>query len=102
MGVFCDAPGHKFQLFGAGFSLMIRLPICIGHAVNQCAALLLAERTGVRNPVAKAVAAKPCQPHQVYILGIGSMLEVPDQPAECSRSHLVFKRVDISHVMSLG
>lgn len=49
-----------------------------GHAVDRLARGGLVERgAGIDDPVRQAIAAKPGQPHQVYVLRIVALAQVP-------------------------
>src|SRR4051812_5169424 len=68
---------HFGDLVGAGFLLVLRLPLVIGHAVDGFAALVLAERNtfcvgSVLQPVRQAVAAEAREIHQVDVLHISA------------------------------
>ena len=50
----------------------------------------------IANPVGQAIAAESGEPHQLDILRIVAMAQVPDQAAEGRRGHVVgkgFKRI---------
>src|SRR5258708_35627663 len=78
---------HRRELFGAGFTLMGRLPGLIGHAVDGLAAFVLAHVSALGvglllEPVGQAVAAEAREIHQIDVLDIGTGAQMFDQAPE--------------------
>src|SRR6516162_6100047 len=102
---------HCRRLLQRGAALIFGLPGLVGHAVDRLAALVLGERNaflvgGVLQPVRKAVAAEARQIHQVDILNIGPLAQMPYQTPEGGsfefRSGLVIDRHDQTLVLCQG
>jgi hypothetical protein len=74
---------------------MLGLPVRIRHAVDKGASVFLGHRACFGNPIAKAIAAKSGQTHQINILGIGAMLKMRDKPPKCCRRRSVIKYIYI-------
>ena len=76
---------------------MLRLPLGIGHAVDDLPPLILGRTPRLSNPIAQAVAAETSQPHQVHILRIGPVLQVAHQTPEGSGGNRVVKCFNHHH-----
>ncbi len=57
-----------------------------GALVDRCA--------GFDNPVGQAIAAEPREPHQLDILRIMTVAQVPHQSPECRRRDRIFQRFE--------
>src|SRR5579863_7441972 len=75
-------------LIGAGFLLVLRLPLFVGHAIDDLARIRIGQgdtlgfgRLAV--PAAEAIPAEPRQVHHVDVLHVGPFAQVLDQAAEC-------------------
>lgn len=55
---------------------------------------LVARKTRVANPVGQAIPAKTGQAHQVYILCIVAVVQMPNEPAECGGSNRVGQGIE--------
>src|SRR5690606_41968761 len=71
------------SLLGRRLGLVARFPLALWHAVDDRARLLLAHRA-VRfgDPVGEAVAAEAGQTHQIDVLRVGAVLQMPDRSEE--------------------
>src|SRR5688572_898055 len=74
-------------LVRTGVGLVARLPLCVGHAVDQLARLVLGDCEATRLcrfavPVRQAISAESCEIHEVDVLDVAPAAEVLDQPAE--------------------
>src|SRR5690606_33438586 len=76
-------------LLGCRLALVLRLPLGIGHAIDQFAGIVLAERNAfglgsLAVPVRQAVAAEAREVHQVDVLHVGAIAQMFHEPAESS------------------
>src|SRR4051794_27416308 len=74
-------------LRGRSLFLVLHLPLLIRHAVDDLAALVLAQREtlgvgGFLHPVAEAIAAEARKVHQIDVLHVGARTQMLDQTAE--------------------
>ena len=81
---------HASESFGCCLGLMRGLPLAVGHSVDERAAIVLGHPARFGDPIAKAVAAKTGQPHQINILRVGAMLQMCNEPPECRRRYGIF------------
>src|SRR5690606_15354566 len=69
---------HASELFWCRLALVLRFPLRHRHAVNQFPrGILVALETGVANPVRQTIPAEAREPHQVDILCVGAVAQVP-------------------------
>ena len=93
---------------GAGVGLMARLPLGIGHAVDQLAGFVLGhcEAACLRRlavPVGQAIPAESREIHEVDVLHIAAVPEVLDEAPEGSGLEFGAGRlVDLAHGNGLG
>ncbi len=78
---------HGIELRRRGFALVLRLPGLVGHAVDRLAAFVLGQRNAlfigrILEPVGQAIAAEPGQIHQVDVLDVGPVTQMPNQTPE--------------------
>lgn len=83
-GVLRHAFLHPLQLFRRRFALILCLPLCGGHAVDQRARFVFRELpVGLHHPIGQAIAAKASEAHEVDILRIMPVLQMRDEAAKC-------------------
>lgn len=88
LGVALHAFGHPGKLLWRRFGLVAVLPGGGGQAVDHFARRCLVKAgTGIVDPIGQAIAAEPRQPHQIDVLRIMPMPQVPDETAECRGCH---------------
>lgn|GEM_PF-6384155 len=97
---------HARQLSGRRFRLETGFPFLRRHAVNQGTGFrFVACKARLTNPVGQAIAAETGQPHQIDVLRVMPVPQVPHQPAEGGSSHFIrqaIKRIGcLSHHLSL-
>src|SRR3984893_1892952 len=78
---------HRGQLVRADAALIFGFPGLVGHAVDRLAAFVLGKRQallvgGVLQPVGQAVAAEAGEIHQIEVLDVGALAQMPDQAAK--------------------
>ena len=90
-------------LFAACFFLVLGLPFLVGHAVDHLARTLLAQLKAflagcLLIPIGQAVAAKTRHVHQVDVLHLIAVTQMPNQTAECRCFQLGLEAsVDFGH-----
>src|SRR5690606_14366897 len=90
-----EARLHPRDLLGRRFGLKARLPLVHRHSVDHFASGgLVSFETTVADPVGQAIAAEPCQPHQIYVLRIVAVAQVAHEAAEGGGGHRVGQLVD--------
>src|SRR5436190_5076597 len=82
--------GEGCLLLGAGFLLIFRPPLVVGHAIDDLARFGIGEREAAvlgfgAIPFRQAVTAEAGQVHQIDVLHIGPLAQMLHEPAEgCS------------------
>ena len=71
------------NLIGGGFRLVLRLPIAIGHSINDFARLFILKFNALffrssRIPFRQTVAAEPREIHQIDILYVRTLAQMID------------------------
>src|SRR5215831_10813388 len=79
--------GEGFPLVGRRLLLVLRLPLVIGHAIDDLSRFGVAEREaaflgGRAIPFREAVPAKAGKVHQVDVLHVRALAQMRDQPPE--------------------
>ena len=89
-----DAFGHAGELLLGRFGLVAGLPFGGRQAMDHLArGGLVQRRAGIHDPVRKAIAAEPRQPHQLDVLRVMPVAQVPDKPAERGGGHGIWQFV---------
>ncbi len=92
---------HPCHLFGCRLGLIGGFPFIERHAVNHdTSGSFIAFEACIANPVSKAIAAKTGKAHQFDVLGIVSLLQVLDQPAERGGSNVIGQIIDCIRIHS--
>ena len=82
--------GHEGELCGRGIGLVARFPLGGWEPVDRLARGGLVERrAGIDDPVGQAVAAEACKAHQLDVLRIVPVAQMPDKAAERGSGHFI-------------
>src|SRR5690349_6494735 len=99
---------ERLELLWRRVRLMARLPLRVGHAINDLASLALFERQaagpgGVLVPVRQAIPAEPGKVHEVDVLHVGPFPKMFDEPPECRRLEFGPRRdIKFNHLIAPG
>ncbi len=89
------ALGHAGKLLGGGIGLVARLPFGGGQAVDHFTrGSLVQRRTSIHDPVRQAIAAKAGKTHELDVLRVVPMAQVPDKAAERGGGYSIGKCIE--------
>ena len=90
-----DALGHASELLGRSLGLVTRLPVGCGQSVDHlpCGGLVQ-RRAGIDDPFRQAIPAKAGKAHQLDVLCVVPMTQVPDKATERGGCHGIGKHIE--------